>query len=302
MEPKEKEIKMRKDILDELYKPFNLKSRVGVGNKTFKYVPTNDIVDRMNKAFAGSWSTELISSEVIDDQILVLVRVHVTDGESASVYYFHDGYASQPLARYTSGTNAGKVIDLGNCYKSAMSKAIKTAVAKWGVGLYLEGEEVASESVQSDMPFLPNVGSTPSTPLVQTPTATPPVNTPPVNTPPVAGPVAEPVVNTPPAGSPMGGSSGHAPPAFTSVNPAPVTDIVPPPMDLPQANIKENLTDVQKVAIETIMSVHNLTFPELGAKALERSDNLPPSLDVVSYSDAVKMIQFGNNLRPGQSS
>jgi len=301
---------MHDNILKELYQPFNLKARSGVGGKTFKYAATNDIVDRMNKVFKGEWSTELISSEIVDNQILILVRVSVKDDKGH--VHFHDGYASQQIMKYTSGINTGKIIDLGNLYRSAMSKAIKTAVARWGVGLYLEGEESSSDSVQSDMTFLPNTGTVSyNPPPVNAPENSHiPPNSPPINTPPVTGPVAEPVVNTPPVvntfdGPPVGGppiNTSVEQPVFTSVNPEPIPDMVPPVVNIPQANNRENLTDVQKVAIETIMSVHSLTFPGLAAKALERLDNLPQSLDVVSYSDAVKMIQFGNNLRPGQSS
>ena len=55
-------------------------------------------------------------------------------------------------------------------------------------------------------------------------------------------------------------------------------------------------TDVQKVAIENIMSVHGKTFAELSAAALQRTDNLPIAIEALSYQDAVKLIQYGNNL------
>ena len=58
------------------------------------------------------------------------------------------------------------------------------------------------------------------------------------------------------------------------------------------------LTDVQKIAIEQTMSINNFTFEELAAKALGRTDNLPKSIDELTYSDAVKLIQHGNDLRP----
>jgi hypothetical protein len=65
-------------------------------------------------------------------------------------------------------------------------------------------------------------------------------------------------------------------------------------------NSMEKLTSVQKVAIETVMSVNNLKFDELVNKALQRQDNLPPKIDDVSYLDAVTIIQYGNHLRPMQ--
>ena len=120
----------------------------------------------------------------------------------------------------------------------------------------------------------------------------------------ITGPVAEPLVT---AGiTTMGGVPGSPPmvPIDMPVpnnNPTGVEAGFSPPIDTSARGVGgENLTDVQKVAIETIMSVHSLTFQELNEKALQRTTNLPPSLNEVSYPDAVKMIQFGNNLRPGQ--
>jgi len=65
-------------------------------------------------------------------------------------------------------------------------------------------------------------------------------------------------------------------------------------------NSVEKLTSVQKVAIETVMSVNDLKFDELVNKSLQRKDNLPPTIDDVNYLDAVTIIQYGNHLRPVQ--
>jgi len=294
---------MYERILEKLYQPFELRERRGVGNKTFKYVPSEDIVDRMNKVFQGSWSTEVRTVDVIEDQVLMCVRVYINDGSREC---WHDGYASHPLARYTSGPNNGKIIDVGNSYKSAMSKAIKTAVSKWGVALYLEEDTnqpssmnvpLATPVVQSvdntsapDVPVVPNQ-NTVSTLNVSGPTIEgPPVNSPPVNT----GP---PVINQPPVNDP-GKPSQFQPPVFTVENTeVPVSKAET--FDIPDSGNgnSENLTSVQKVAIETLMSMNNLTFEDVLQQALNRSDNLPATLDDVSYLDAVTIIQYGNNLR-----
>jgi hypothetical protein len=58
----------------------------------------------------------------------------------------------------------------------------------------------------------------------------------------------------------------------------------------------EYCTPVQQVAINTIMESHNLTFKDLLIKALKRENDLPPASDKLKYMDAVKVIQFGNEL------
>jgi hypothetical protein len=318
---------MQKEILDKLYEPFELKARPGQGGMTFKYVPSDDIVDRMNKVFMGDWSTEVVQSEVIGDQVLIRVRVYAKDpNNSDSNQYWHEGYASQLIAKYTQGPKAGQIIDVGNSYKSAMSKAIKTAVAKWGVGLYLEKGSV-NEGSSAGSWGPPNI---PTSPPVVAPVEQPTIApvAPPV-VPPVAAPIAAPVATpiavapvVPPVAAPVNIPSGmpnipfdtpvQAPaaapvsaPIFTDANvvvtqPNQSASFNPPTDSIPvQGSMTEGLTDVQKVAIENIMSVHSKSFAELAPLALQRTDNLPNSLEALSYQDAVKLIQYGNNLNAG---
>jgi len=297
---------MRKEILEELYKPFELKARPGQGNQTFKYVPSDDIVDRMNKVFMGDWSTEVVEKEIIEDQILIRVRVYA---QTDTGMYWQEGYASQPIARFTQGPKSNKIIDIGNSYKSAMSKAIKTAVAKWGVGLYLEGGSINEEDAIGSWgpPNIPaSVQETKPVP-VTTPVAPPVVASPPPA--PVVTPVATPV-NVPsnaPFGIPMSAPAPtkaaplNIPTMFSNDNVVVTQTNIPvgfnPPIQsVPTSVSVENLTDVQKAAIENIMSVHGKSFAELSSAALQRSDNLPNTLEALSYQDAVKLIQYGNNL------
>jgi hypothetical protein len=198
-----------------------------------------------------------------------------------------------------------------------MSKAIKTAVAKWGVGLYLE-KGSASEGSGAGSWGPPNI----PIPVVEQPKISPVA--PPVAAPiaaPVTAPIAAPVatpVNIPPGNpnipfapvpeaqttDPLGVGTPVAP-VFTDDNvvvtqPNPSAGFNPPMDSIPvQGATAEGLTDVQKVAIENIMSVHSKPFAELAPAALQRTDNLPNSVEALSYQDAVKLIQYGNNLNAG---
>jgi len=309
---------MQKDILDALYKPFDLKARPGQGGQTFRYVPSDDVVDRMNQVFRGNWSTEVMEREVIEDQILIRVRVVVKDPmDQDSMVYWQEGYASQAIARFNQGVKSGQIIDLGNSYKSAMSKAIKTAVARWGVGLYLETTSV-NEEVGTDSFDTPNIPTdTPQPKVVESIKSEqpfPPFSAP-VNNTGSAIPVAEPV-NVPPmmfdsyteaprpnvVDDPLGGMPGSTP-VFTDDNvivtkPNTSTNFNPPIDSVIKqgAGGVENLTDVQKAAIDNIMSVHGKTFVELASAALQKTTDLPAAVEALTYQDAVKLIQYGNNL------
>lgn len=300
---------MNKEIIKALYEPFEIKERKGVGNQTFKYVPSEDIVDRMNKVFQGNWNTEVVSAEIVEDNILMCVKVKVRDPESESnTGYEHAGYASHPLARYTSGQNQGKIIDIGNSYKSAMSKAIKVAVAKWGVGLYLEANEDTDTPVFT-APVTTRISSPePNLPPAARKMASPPMDIPVDMNKTQAQDAPSP---KPPVGPPMGDYTGKSvsgngnpvkpkinqPPVFKVENMAPVRQEAPTGFDLPSGGGIERITDVQRVAIEAIMSMHGIGFEELISKALHRQNGLPNSLDDIAYLDAVTIIQYGNELR-----
>lgn len=274
---------MDKEVLKELEAPFKLKAREGVGGKTFKYIPSEDVVDRMNKVFLGNWSTEVKDSKIIEDQILMCVTVRVTDNTNGTTYS-QDGYSSHPVARYSSGLNKGKILDIGNAYRSAMSKAIKTACTRWGVGLYLE----EGEGTSVVDPVIP-ITSDPAPPIgirqsVVEAAAGPPIGVPVVDIPPAAK--KAPVAPT----APIDTSSNpiEAVPFNTEDN----SIVGPADEDM------EKLTSVQKVAIETVMSTKNIKFKALIDQALKGKPNIPVKIDDVSYLDAVAIIQYGNHLTP----
>jgi len=294
-------------ILKMLYEPLKLSERRGVGNKVFKYVPSEDIVDRMNRVFLGSWSTEVRDKEIIEDQILVCIRVYVTDPIDNSKQYWHDGYASHPIARYTSGQNNGKAIDIGNAFKSAMSKAIKTAVSKWGVALYLEGGD--TDSASSSSFGVPDIG-----PAAQKPgpvsTEKPaevmpdiPTFTLPAETKVEKKEEPAPVSTGSPFDIPLGGvgtPTGNNQDIGLPSSPFTTVENTETPVDVSFAPVGEEngefCTAVQQVAINTIMESHSLTFNDLLIKALKRESDLPGASDKLKYMDAVKVIQFGNEL------
>lgn len=302
---------MHENVLKQLYEPFELKARRGVGNQTFKYVPSDDIIDRMNKVFKGNWETTVISAERFENDVIVHVRVSATDHDTGKSYS-HDGFSSHMIARYTSGHNQGQAIDIGNSYKSALSKAIKNAVAKWGVGLYLE-----SQGFEEDPSPMPN-----NTPPVKTPSnntpAGPPIDGPPMGGTP-SGPSPKPVAPTgtpvgptfqppmtPPVGSPSGNPVSEPPamprpetppdaPVFTKDVPA-GTNQAPPnePFSAPTESSETGASDVQMKAIIHITKLNDIGYEKLAGLALGTEN--PPAVEKLTYIQARTIIQYGNNL------
>jgi len=303
-------------VLKQLYEPFQLRERKGVGNKTFKYVETSDIVDRMNRVFKGEWSTEVRDVEIIEDYVLMRVRVYVPSSDGKQVLW-QDGYASHPLTRHAGGSNAGKIVDIGNSYKAAMSKAIKTAVAKWGVALNLdEDSEHEGSFASASMGFTPmtteSKPSISSAPIFEP--SIPVAKKEPVVTEDVASPFGFPGVNQSVKSESSAQSFGFNPMPNSGMTKAttsnmgftPVPTFMPENSGRPEPSFDSGIvassdvvmiTSVQKVAVEQVMSHYGLTFPQLVAKSIDRTTDLPSSLDNVTYLDAVKLIQYGNNLR-----
>lgn len=293
---------MKEEVLAELYKPFDLKSRRGVGGKTFDYVTSDDVIDRLNKVFRGNWSSEVADFREIEDQVLIRVRVIVDHPDQLGKFLVQEGYASQLVARYTSGDQKGKIIDVGNVYKSAYSKAIKVAVEKWGIGLHLSRETKDDESIFPDIGTTPTGTSSPNsnacTPVVVANDSVP-----------YLPPLSATVLPFPKTG----GVDSFVPPDFVSIPavpkevPAKSNNVVvtsSAPKDVPDFGLKPSpnkeityVTPIQQTAIEHIMQWSNLTFKELLDKSLKRITDLPESLDKIRYEDGIKIIQYGNTTR-----
>ncbi len=291
---------MKEELVERLYKPFELREREGLGGMKFKYVPSDSIIDRMNKTFEGCWSTEVMFQDRQDDFVVVRVRVNVYDKDSEK-QFFHDGYGSSTIMRYASGNKSGQIIDLGNAYKSAESKAIKNACTRWGVGLYLEE---APEEI--DRPTAASTGGGPG-PFSNSTQPTPDIIPPPFPSTEPGGRSGSPdtmpeiknaVPDIPAVGAvpPEAGVPTVATPSRVMFEDAPK----PPPSAEPTNITKETgggrVTDVQRVAIQGLLQIKDLKFPAIAADALGRTDDLPASIESLSYQDAVTIIKYGNDI------
>ena len=281
------------------------------GGKGFKYVPSDDVFDRMNKTFRGNWSTEVLYQDIVDDQALVRVRVIAQDPTSPdSAMYYHEGFASQPVARYNFGDNKGKVIDLGNTYMAAMSKAVKQACKKWGVALGLD--ELDEETAPVLAP----------PPPIQMPSRTltpPPASLAPSTPAPAVKEVSAPVLTQPNLVTPTVNKTtvmSNIPintPAMPPLPPAPEKKAMLPSIPGPVADPAKKtngdsmngssgggkITDVQKIALQGLLTLRGLDYDKLVADAFAAEgvtrDPIPSQEDL-DYEDAVVIIKYGNEL------
>ena len=305
--------------LEALGKEFEVSIKPGQGN--YPYVKTHLIIERLNTVFQGDWSTTVIRSEMIEDEVLVHVQVCTRDDKGHTLSC-HDGFGSAKKFRGT---------EIGNLYKSAKSKAIKDAVKNWGVALSLDDYE-GSSSAPSAMPSSsvpPSAGSmilthgepVLPTSMVSTPapvTSTPPPagNVPPstvqVSVAPV-DPVVTVVVPPTPSTPPASNSLPSTPPANVntiSTPPSGATNTAGAPTGLPNmgASVPSNtggdtaltkITNVQEVAIQSKLDHKSLDFATTAREMFESTGRdagtAPATLKDLSYQDALGMVNFVTN-------
>jgi len=296
---------MKEEILQELGKPFKLKARKGVGGKTFYYVSSDDIVERMNNVFKGNWNTEVLSVTEREGHVLAHVRVSVLDSDTGTMFY-HEGFAGHYIARYTDGPRRGQIIDIGNSYRAAISKAIKVACSKWGVGLRLDQD---LSDTEHDKPIVPEIVTKQAQTNVKPPQSAQTQNDYPFDIPnfneninvsqqPTTETKAEspiPVDLTPetPVVPVSNSVPSEASPAVSVLPDIP--ENVSSSFDIPAETEPALLTPVQETAIKILIEQYGLSYEELAKQALGR-DNFPP-LNELDYKDAVKILQYGNNLK-----
>ncbi|MGD9157231.1 MAG: hypothetical protein PVG39_02380 [Desulfobacteraceae bacterium] len=352
---------MDNNILDCLYADFDVKERIGTGNTMYKYIPNEDVIDRMNKVFQGCWDTEVIQKEIIEDQLILELRVYVLD-PTTNQKFFQTGFGSHHIARYKSGPNTGKIIDIGNVFKSASAKAIVNACTRWGVGLFKDA--MGSGVKENTMPNIPTMSNPtipddtttvanstgfvpppapmpvpepasqqPVTPPAPQMTAPSPVNppvpqessvettttfsapevpnqpvsadipivqTPEVPTPNPAPPVAAPEPNSipMPPNVPKLPEPAIGQPVNTPAAPAPEPSMAAPDLPFSKNGLDAiNISDVQRVAINGILSRNNVEYEALVADAFKENgvDKPVPAQENLSYNEAVIIIKYGND-------
>lgn len=126
--------------ISELVSPLPIHTKPGPGGTKYRFVKGEEVIDRLNTAFSYEWSSEVLYTDKMDDFVVVRVRLTVA-GVGGPVY--KEGFGS---AQIMKNNTTGKIIDLGNVYKSAFTSGLKKAAEQFGIGLKQEeGVEEAAK-------------------------------------------------------------------------------------------------------------------------------------------------------------
>ena len=120
---------MESGTLEILSRPFErseIKQRPGYNGKTLDYVEAHTVIARLNEAFDGDWTFQVVKHDVSETDVIVLGRL-VAGGE------IKEQFGGKPR---TSGSQ------LGDDLKAAGSDCLKKCATLLGVALHLYRDEV----------------------------------------------------------------------------------------------------------------------------------------------------------------
>ena len=118
---------MNREILEQPFPPDLIRTRRGVFGQTISYVEAVEYVRRLNVAFEGEWSYEIMWYQILDNEVVVMGKLCAGD-----VIKMSFGGSSITTAR-----DNGKPIGIADDLKAAATDALKKASSMLGIGLHL---------------------------------------------------------------------------------------------------------------------------------------------------------------------
>lgn len=126
---------MNREILEKEFEPSQIKRRRGAFGDDLDYVETADVIRRLNTAFDGEWSFEIVQHQQIFDEVVVLGRL-TAQGISKTQFGSH---------QITKAKKDGAIVNIGYDLKAAASDCLKKCSTHFGVALHLYSETIADE-------------------------------------------------------------------------------------------------------------------------------------------------------------
>jgi hypothetical protein len=128
---------MNRALLEQPFEPSQIKQREGRKGQLLDYVEGHAVIQRLNDAFEGHWSFEVVSHAILEesDEIVVL-------GKLAADGVVKMQFGSSQLTR-DRGTKT--LVSLADDLKAATTDALKKCATLLGVGLHLYAEKAGRE-------------------------------------------------------------------------------------------------------------------------------------------------------------
>ena len=121
---------MNRALLEKPFEPAQIRQRKG-RQGLLDYVEGHTVIARLNEAFDGAWSYEVVSHEIREEEVLVLAKL-----AAEGVVKMQFG-ASQ----VTRDRESKALVSLGDDLKAAATDALKKCATFLGGGLHLYAEK-----------------------------------------------------------------------------------------------------------------------------------------------------------------
>ena len=120
---------MNRELLEKPFPQEQIKQRIGTYGTVFDYVEGHTVIKRLNDAFDGKWSFEILRCKILEkeNEVVVLGRL---SAEGVIKCQFGS-------SRITRAKDSGQIISLSDDLKAAATDSLKKCATMLGVGLYL---------------------------------------------------------------------------------------------------------------------------------------------------------------------
>jgi len=134
------------DVLTRPFSPEQIRQREGRGGTRLDYLETHSVITRLNEAFNGAWSFEVLDFKTMEGEIVVHGKL--TAGGQVKAQF---GSADIHRTRGEDGEK-GAPISIGDDLKAAASDSLKKCATLFGVGLHLYDKPQAAQQRPAQQP------------------------------------------------------------------------------------------------------------------------------------------------------
>lgn len=120
---------MNTELLNQPFLAEQVKQRQGNFGQTLDYLEGHTVIQRLNEAFGGDWSFEILEHQIREDANEVIVL-----GKLTAETVVKSQFGSSRLTRHKE---SGEMVSLADDLKAAATDSLKKCATLLGVGLYL---------------------------------------------------------------------------------------------------------------------------------------------------------------------
>ncbi len=110
---------MNRELLEKPFDPEQIKQREGSFGKMLDYIEGHSVIQRLNDAFDGKWSFEILEHETQKDTDEVIVLGKLSSGEVVKTQF--------GSSRITKAGESGEMISLSDDLNAAATDTLKKA-------------------------------------------------------------------------------------------------------------------------------------------------------------------------------